>query len=264
MSVTGLGFDTGLEVDLGAGNAIDHDTTGITIAGWIFRTGVASEGWNNTLNTYFMSIGNTSGSNNGSLIINPCNGAADRMEVRAQEDGSTTNYRSTHNFTAGAYDNTWVPVILTFNTSDVVQCYIEDSTKNDATPATAANISGDFRYVHIGTSPSGSNAGGTVTGDHISDVAIWDKVLSSSEIDQIQTSAETGVELNTIATANCVAYWTLRGSTFAEGKVDQTGNGHTLIDSGTAFSFIADGGENPTIVSSGTNETVYPFTGPWR
>ena len=142
-------------------------------------------------------------------------------------------------FTAGAYDDKWVCVVGNFTTIADRDIYIEDSstTVNDTT----SRDSGAMDSLKIGNRVD--NASLFFDG-LIAEVAVFDRVLTTGEIDALQTGDNTGPAPNTVAPANCIGYWSLDSDQATH--ADQSGNsGPSLAEVGT----VAYNADHPTITS---------------
>lgn len=150
-------------------------------------------------------------------------------------------------FTDGDYDDTWVPVVITMASSTDRDIYIEDST-NTAGGSLARLLENldSFRLGRLMTAIGGFEG-------KIAEVALFNKVLLSGEIDALQTSAETGPAPNTVASADCIAYWPL--ATDQATHTDQSGNSGPSMTEQNTPTFDSD---HPTIIS-GANVTGVPL-----
>ena len=142
--------------------------------------------------------------------------------------------------TTGEYDDVWVTLIATFASTTDRKLYIEDSTS----PGTASDekVTVAVKEVIIGNGWDSLQA--ALANSQIAEIAIFDKALGTSEIDALQTGSGTGPAPNTVASADCVAYWPLAVDQTTH--TDQSGNGGPDLTENGAVTFNA---AHPTITS---------------
>lgn len=211
-----------------------RDSEGLSIVAWIKCTAAQ---WASTSQTYCAVIGeDLTTTYDNSQFLTKTNGAADRVTASSQ---TTTTQNAAHSFTDGTYDSIWVCVTATFTSDTRRDVYIE-STSNTASNTGTRAVGTALDTIRIGSSASGySNFLGL-----IAEVAFYDKVLSASEINSLQTGAGTGPAPNTVATANCFAYYPMdyNNSTQTNEGSDATGD---LTVTGAVYS-----SDHPIITSS--------------
>jgi hypothetical protein len=128
--------------------------------------------------------------------------------VFARQYGATSNAADVA-FTDGRFDDIWVPIIGTFsndNPGGPRRVYIENSQ--------TTGVQGSTFNVALGSTPIvwvGRRVGSTLTYHGlIAEVAIFDKVLTTAEIDTLQTGIGQGIPPIMAAPQNCIGYWPLK------------------------------------------------------
>lgn len=181
--------------------------------------------------------------------------------VRAVQFGDTSNPGSVSaldkvspynpNWSDGDFDDIWIPVGAMFQSDQWRKVMIKNSTFSHLLiNEQVKTIDPDpiFRYLRVG----GNIISGWNTldyGSKIAEVAVFDKVISNSEFDQLWISSETGKATNTIASSNCIGYWSLSSSQSTHS--DESGNfGPDLVATGS----VAFDSDHPTIIG-GANLT---------
>ena len=155
------------------------------------------------------------------------------------------------------YDSVWVPVIITCAGNDTDRAIFRDgSTETNTGNATSIDLGTAMNYIVIGEA---EGSGSHLSDGYLAEVAMWDKVLSTTEIDQLRTGPGEGPAPNTVAVANCVGYWPLDTDQSTHTNLGSKSGG-TLTVQGTA----TYNEEHPTITAGGTNESILIPTGPLR
>ena len=148
-------------------------------------------------------------------------------------DTSDTGSFMTEGVTTDSANATWWPIWMTVTSDTSRALYETDSTQVD-TDVTSIDIGTALDEIMIGNRNTGSNGHASGNVCYIAEVCIWDKVLSSSEMDQLcpgGAGSEAGPVPSTIASANVIGYWTLRND----------GNGLTNQGSDTGGDLTATG-----------------------
>jgi len=159
--------------------------------------------WALTSQRYVVTLSEDIASVNPSLRMSQVNADSDR--VSATTRGASGNDRNAHlSFTPNAYDDIWVPVIAVFSADNRRTIYIENSSNSNVNTVDDP-VGVLIDTIRIGASAAGfSNARGL-----IAEVAIFDKELTTAEIDMLQTGPGAGVQPYTIAPNDCIGYWSL-------------------------------------------------------
>ena len=193
--------------------------------------------WANTSKDWCLYFGDDFTGNNNSIILAKSVGTADEVTISARTT-SDNNASETH--PDGTYDDTWVMIAGVFTSDTLRDVYVEDAANTGQ--ATGERIIGAvLDSIKIG----GDADGGNNFAGLIAHPAIFDVALTTANIDDLQTAAETGIRPNTVDSANCIAYYplTVDQSTHA----DQSGNsGPTLTVNNAVFS-----SDNPIVPSGG-------------
>ncbi len=196
----------------------------LSIVMWIK---VNAAGWLETSQRFLVYLSQDIASVNNSVRLTRTNAATYRITASSRD---TSDNNAHLNFAATAYDDVWVAIVGTFNSDSLRRAYIENSS--NTVGATGTKTPGSLlKALRIGASSGGfSNFQGFA-----GELAIFNKILTLSEIDLIQTGPETGVALNTIAPAECIGYWPLAVN--QANHPDQSGNnGPTLTVNGAPYS----------------------------
>ena len=211
-----------------------RNSVGLSIVMWVNCTAAQ---WASTSQQYGAWIANdATSSNDNSLRLTKTNGAADRVSAtgRTSSDGSASE-----TFADTTWDALWVPVIGTFTNDSLRNVYIGSTTAIGTNTSTKA-VGSALDTIRIGSAANGfSNFGGL-----IAEVAFYDKVLSDAEINSFRTGAETGPAPNTIATANCFAYYPLDTDSATQTNEGSDATGDLTV---TNAVYSAD---HPTITAS--------------
>jgi hypothetical protein len=229
-----------MSFQFGSGDYADATFTGepdvpFTLMCWIRRSAAL---WAVTAQDYIMQVDDNLSDNNNSARLLACDGTADTV---AAEYWSSSSTHDEYTFSGTTWDDVWVPVIGVFRTDSDRQIYMKDSTLTGGGDTGSKTATGPFPNLRVGASISDyENFGG-----YIAEVCVWDKALSTSEIDQLWTAAETGVDPSSVANANCIGYWPL--SVNQTSHDDESGNGGpTLTITGATHSEL-----HPTITGGG-------------
>ncbi len=180
-----------------------------------------------------------------------CGSLADSIKGSSEATGSASVI---HTFTDGQYDDLWVPIIAKYSEAAGVtvdrDIYIESTleTTNQSTDHTINSV----LEITVGEWYEGSLQYAGL----LAEIAIFDKALSDAEINALQTSAEAGPAPNTVASADCIAYWPL--GTDQAMHTDQSGNGGPDLDEDGSPTFDAD---HPTITSAVTALQMQNYQG---
>ena len=206
----------------------------ITIVAWIKRTGAE---WAGGIQAYVVQFADDTGvdTDNGAAIHTP---ATDNIRARAFRD-SSGSAAADHAFTTDAYDDLWVPLIGKFTGDASRQVYIKDSADTGSENTGDGTLTNLMDSLCVGVDASlGANAFNGL----IAEVAIFSKALTDAEIDKLWTSANTGPRPNTVASSDCIAYWSL--DTDQTTHVDESGNSGPSLTEASAVAFDSD---HPTI-----------------
>jgi hypothetical protein len=256
MSYSVFDNNTGLYVDLGAGNTIDPYTQGFAIVAWVHRD---AAGWDQTALDTVVQACDAVASNVSSLQMN-CSISGVKETVGSRDESSTSQ---THiatfdwgtNVGTGTYAGKWVVMVSSIESESSRSVYIENAT-NKTTQTNAHTDIDPFQHIYIGTASNGFSAM-TQTGDRIAHVAIFNRNLTGTEIDALQTADETGVPPpSVVSDGSCVHYWTLDGSGAADSLLDQIGSADLVAQS--SGSGVYQNGNSPTdnpIILSGPTIT---------
>jgi len=233
-------FDNNDSLDADFGSAIT--VYPISVAMWVKNS---AAGWNSTgadVAFHFNDEALDTGDNGSSLRLTLTDAAADRVTASQFRDNGLQS-EDNYDFTADAYNDKWVVVVGVWRDDADCQVYIENSTNTSGPSTTSiATITEAWRYLRIGgDATSGFSA---VTNGKIAEIAVFDKALTTTEIDNLQTAAQTGPAPNTVASADCIAYWSLDSD--QSSHADESGNGGpALTETGT----VAYAADHPTITS---------------
>jgi hypothetical protein len=214
---------------------------GWSVVAWVKRTGT-----NWSLNPYefvaMFAANNTTQVDAAALMVNGA--APDRARVRCASLNTSTG-QADYDFTTDAYDDEWVVMVGTVTAADDRSVFIENSTNTTRENVTTRTLTA-LDTVSVGWNPQQTSA---FFDGQIAEVAFFDKALSASEIDALQTATGAsagGPPPNTVASANCIAYWPLDSDQASH--ADQSGNGGpALAENGT----VAYNADHPTITSGG-------------
>ena len=157
----------------------------------------------------------------------------DTMTIAAR---TTSTESENVSFTDGTYDDIWVPVIFQGNASNDRYGYIENSTNQSTQGLDTKNLTAldEFRVGRI-------MVGVGAFEGKIAEIAIWNKALSSTEIDQLCPVLGAGPKATAIASAkaNLIAYWPLDYESTTQ--VDESGNGESsLVEGGSGSNLVYD------------------------
>lgn len=210
--------------------------TPISMVAWIKRTPAQ---WADTSSDFIVHFGDDFADifNAVSLVVNA--GTADT--IKAVQYSSNASSSASFTFTDGTYDDIWVPVVGVFIADDDKDVYIEDSSNFDHSnneKITGNNIDSLTIGIRL---PGGAN----IFAGLIAEVALFNVELTTGEIDNLQTAAETGPAPNTVRLADCIGYWSL--DTDQATHTDESGNGGPSVTETGNPTFDAD---HPTIGDS--------------
>lgn len=234
-----------LETSVAAGGTKFASTYGVplTMVAWIRRTAAQ---WSAANTGYTLSMGEAEGDWNPS--INHWTSAADYTYItsRSTAPASAVSYYG-HAAISGQVDDLWVPIVAVFNSTTDRDGYIISSsyTWNDTT---SSDVGANLDTLRIGCIIQGTSA----FDGEIAEVAIFSNAWTSTEVDQLQTAAETGPAPNTIDSANCIGYWSLNSSQSTH--ADESGNGGPTLGVVGSAAYNA---AHPTITSASTSIPIY-------
>jgi len=252
MSYTTFSTSNSLDADFGS-----TYTLPISMVCWIK---VPAATWDITSGKYIMHFNDEAfgtGSTSNSIWTNITPGVANR--VNCQTQGPSAGNTSPYTHDGISFDNRWVPFVGVHGaTTDGAQSYLEDSSNAGTFGGADRFVVEAYRYLRIGAN---THAGFNEADDGvlIAEVALFNKLLTTSEVDALSTSSQTGPAPWTVAPSNCLAYWSLNSDQSTHAIEYGSESGFTLDERGT----VEYATDHPTIVS-GTGHIVYPPTGPWR
>jgi hypothetical protein len=206
-----------------------------SIVVWTKLTGAQ---WAETVDNYAVSLSDDTADLNNSAYVACCVGTADEMTAAARDTAGGVSLAEKA-VADGTYDDTWVLVVGVYTSATSRAIYIETSA-SPGTSATSRTFSNSLDEIRIGTTATGANPYPGL----VSHVAIFDVALTTQNVDDLQTAAQTGVPPCSVDATDCIGYWplTVDQSTHA----DQSGNGGpTLTVNSATYSSDA-----PTIISS--------------
>jgi hypothetical protein len=145
------------------------------------------------------------------------------------------------NSIVGIAEDVWMVFVAVHESASSRKIYIKDSSDVGTESSTTTFDETDYRYIAVGGRPN--NDFNYIRGK-VAEVAVFDKVLSTDEIDKLWISAETGVPPNSIAPNDCIGYWPL--DTDQANHADQSGNGGPTLAVQSDAPFSSD---HPTIQS---------------
>lgn len=210
----------------------------MTLVCWVKRDGT---GWSSTTQRLFFSLGQDD-IDSFHTIVMTVGIAADRILATSWD--ATSSGGAQYDFTTDAYDDTWVCVIGSFVATGDTDVYIENFD-NFSHSTNSKDVGTTLDTVVIGMKiDSGNSFDGL-----IAECAIFDRELTESEINALQTGPEAGPPPNSVASADCVAYWSLDSDQTTH--ADESGNGGPSISENGTVAFNAD---HPTISAGGPVE----------
>lgn len=167
------------------------------------------------------------------------------------------NSAASYTFTAGDYDDIWVPMVFVVISTTSADIYIEDFS-NTSHNAGTRSLSG-LDSIHLGSRPhqTTSNIAVDVL---LAEVAIFSGEWGQTEIDQLQTSPESGPAPIDIDPTNCIVYWPLDAD---PSGLDNLGisSGGNFVETGGTVAFDSD---HPTIGSGPVTITDVNTTETWN
>lgn len=235
----GVDFDATTDYVSGGDITILDNNATWTISFWIYfdslnldRSVLGKWGGVGTEQSFLTSISST---NNDEMTVATYNGSY-RVETTTNLDLST-----------GA----WINIIWTFdNTAGVTSTIYKNGSSVSDSVSSGANVS-----------PSNSTSSFTVGYEYdsprsafdgkMTEVAIWDVVLSQAEINQIALSKVKGMPLQ-VQESNLLLYWPL----------DECSEGLTTCSAAGFFKDLSGGGLNGTIVNTPTGQAEGALTYP--
>jgi hypothetical protein len=222
----------------------------LTISCWIKKT---DSEWN-TGADYAWTFNYDSNSDNNGIRVYTINDEVVCCNIETGSQDCVSN-----SFTAGKYNDKWVPVIVVYKSATSKRIYIENSSYGSADDVTDRDLTllDEFRVGRI-------MVGVGAFQGKIAEIAIWDKELSPAEIDLINPGdsvSETGPPATEIASANLVAYWPLNYDSTTQ--VDESGNGESSLVEGGSGGPLDYETDHPTIQSSTLVKSVERVTIDW-
>lgn len=177
---------------------------------------------------------------------------AQEDEIQGQRTNSG-NSGADHQFTAGAYDDIWVPMAFVVHSTTNADVYIEDFS--NTTNNTGSRVLSGLDSIHLGSRPHSTSTAVAID-VLLAEVAIFSGAWGQTEIDQLQSSAESGPAPIDIDPSNCITYWPLDADPSgldnlgisADGDMVETGavafdSDHPTIGSGPVVVTDVDGDE---------------------
>ncbi len=234
MSYDGFGSSDYLSADFGSGQSDGP----LTLVAWVKLTAAQ---WAAGGNDACLNYGGNASSKDNSFWLGS-DSDPDEIAGSIRTTGASTAHAS---FTNGTFDDEWVVLALrAVGTSDDDRDVFVGSTTITAHSGAARTIGDLLRYVRVG----GLLDGGNIPPFLIAEVALFDIALSDAQINELMTAAETGPAPNTVASANCTAYWPL--DTDQATHTDQSGNGGPSLSEQGSVTFNAD---HPTITAASSS-----------
>jgi hypothetical protein len=228
-----MSYDTSANSDKITGSFSSPLTYPFSIVAWTKKTAAQ---WADTTDDKLVHMQDegASGLNHTHGIINK--GVADNVSA-ASWNASAARVQADEPFTDGTYDSKWVCVIGIWAAADDRRIYIEEyANEGLGTSSTSANL------------PDNIAVGGAVSSSFqqwnglVAEVAVFDKALTESEINALQTSEGAGPPPNSVASSNCIGYWSL--DTDQGTHSDESGNGGPTLTVESSAPFSSD---HPTI-----------------
>jgi hypothetical protein len=234
-----VSYDTSASGDKLTGQFSSAFDTPFSIVVWAKR---APTDWNNTSDEHFVQL-NDDETDNGDAHSVHTRAVADNVAARSWTPGGTAR-NAEYNFADGTYDDTWVCIIGVWVSDTDRRIYIENSS-NVGTNTEDDSSSALVDYIAVGGS---THSNFQQLDGLLAEVAIFDKALSTAEIDALQTASETGPPPNSVAPTDCIGYWPMKidQSTHA----DQSGNGGPTLTVQSSAPWSSD---HPTIVTGTIN-----------
>ncbi len=196
-----------------------------TIVNWIKKN--ASQ-WDASGSDYVFSFGADFTADDDYIRV-----ATVRDQVLFTARASSASSNASVSFANGTYDDIWVPVVFVVTAINDRDGYVEDSSQTGASTSSKTLAALDsFRVGRLMTSIGGFEG-------LIGDQAIFDKALSTAEINTIVTTAGSGPELASIAPSNCLAWWSTVLDTASYADLGAN-SGPTLVKDGTSPTYSAD------------------------
>ena len=228
-----MSYDTSASGDKLTGQFSTAFDEPFSIVVWSKR---APTDWSNAASEFFVNLNDDEADLNDGHGIHTL-GTPDNVSARSWTPGGSAR-NANYAFADGTYDDTWVCIIGVWTNDTDRKIYIENSSQvgtNTEDDASSALV----EYIAVG---------GAVHLDFnqldglCAEVAIFDKALSTAEIDALQTAAETGPPPNSVAPSSCIGYWSL--DTDQATHADQSGNGGPTLTVQSSAPYSAD---HPTI-----------------
>ncbi len=215
----------------------------ITLVCWIK---VPAATWDSTSGKYILHFNDETfgtGDLADSIWTQITGGTAD--QVRAQAQGPSAGNQSNEIKSSTLYENKWVPLIGRFgDTTDSAQITIGSTTYQGSKLNSDRSITEAFKYLRVGANTYNNfiEASGGVL---IAEVAIFDKLLSDAEVNALESSeeSESGPPPYSVASSNCIAYWSLNSDQSSHADESPNSTGPSLAERGT----VAYNSDHPNI-----------------
>ncbi len=210
-----------------------YDSEGMTLGIWLKLT---AANWALTNQGYMMILHTTAGTTSDSIRLGHTKGLADTVAASSR-DGSGDN--DARNGLQADHDDIWQLFFGTF-TSDTLRESTAQDSGDQFSNASSRPVGAALDKIRVGSNPTG----GTFCDGFLAEAAIWDKVLSDTEIDSVWISEGTGNSFAGIAPSNLIGYWPM--------LVDQST--HTNLGTDTdgllTVSNAVFSSEHPTIIAA--------------
>ena len=150
--------------------------------------------------------------------------------------------------TALVNDAQWHFVSVT-NTNGLIQLYVDGVPNGQGMQLSLPNISGNTKS--IGSNLSGGGTQNNFAGK-LDDLAIWNRALTSTEIQNIYNQINTNTSLPTYVPANgLVGWWPFNGN-----ANDESGNGNNGSVNGASLTFDRTGNNGCAYDFDGVNDAI--------
>lgn len=211
----------------------------VTLACWVKKT----TSWSSTLDG-FMQLSETALDSTDSITIVNAN-PADRFQAVAKNSADVTGAGS-YDAATDEYDGVWVLAYGIFTSSTLRRGGLE-SWANSSTNATSIILTGTLDQIMLGNYDTG--AASHLDG-WLAECCMWNIALDQTDIDALQTGAETGVRPNTIQSANVIGYWPLDAANSTQSNEGSDTGGDLTV---TGATYSAD---HPTITGGAGGVTL--------
>ena len=210
-----------------------------TLVAWV---NCSATGWADTTNDTLVDWNDGIISDADSAMLLKGGGAADQVKARAQDTNTSGTGQAVQTFTDGTYDGLWVPVVARYTSAIDRHACIESSS--NCTQNTTSRAITALDVLSVGN--DATLVGLWLQNCQIAEVAVFDVALTNGEIDNLQSSSETGPTPCSVRSGDCIGYWSL--DTDQATHADEGPNSGPSLSEIGAVTFNAD---HPTITSGG-------------